>query len=118
MPIEVIKTQYITRYSKHFEYLGTAFKMFERISRDSFNLFIDDDGRMQKFIENSDKLETHIDGVLNMLCGRGMWLRKTIIYEDLNETCSQNYIEKVMSTVKHAMDLYDIRSAMVGEDVR
>ena len=80
--------------------------------------FVDDDGRMQKFIENSDKLEVHIDGVLNMLCGRGMWLRKSIIYEDLNETCSQNYIEKVMSTVKHAMDLYDIRSAMVGEDVR
>ena len=114
---EVIKTQYITRYSKHFEYLGTAFKMFERMDRDSFNLFVND-WRMQEFIKYSDNLEIHIDGVLNMLCGRGMWLRKSSIYEDLNETCSQNYIEKVMSTVKHAMDLYDIRSAMVGEDVR
>ena len=116
---EIIKTQYITRYSKHFEYLETAFLMFERINRDSFNLFVDDDDdRMEKFIENSDQLEVHIDGVLNMLCGRGMWLRNSIIYKDLNETCSQNFIEKVMSTVKHAMDLYDIRSAMVGEDVR
>ena len=114
---EVIKTQYITRYSKHFEYLEIAFRFFKRINRDSINLFVDD-WRMKEFIKNSDKLEIHIDGVLNMLCGRGMWLRKSIIYEDLNETCSQNYIEKVMSTVKHAMDLYDIRSAMVGEDVR
>ena len=117
LKMEIILAQYIAQYSTHTDYLETAFRKFEQMNRYSFNLFVDDEG-MEEFIENTKYLDNHIFGYLNMFTGKGKWLRNKVIFEDLNETCSINYIEKSMSVVKYATDLYDIRSTMVGKDVR
>ena len=114
---EIIRTQYIGKYFEHVNYLENAFIKFERMNRYSFNLFVNDE-RMDIFIKGTEELEDHIDTVFKMFTGKGMWIESKAVFEDLNETCSQDYLEKAMFMMKHAIDLYHIRSAMVGNPIR